>query len=72
VLRLVEATDGGLLVVGVTYQLDTPRPSPDIACPECGSRHIEELGPADQHVPPIQRSYASLLQCHECGSAWDN
>ncbi len=71
VARLLKATDGGLLIVGVTYELSTARRSRDIACPECASGQIDALGPADQHVRLEQRGQTSLFQCQECGSAWD-
>jgi predicted RNA-binding Zn-ribbon protein involved in translation (DUF1610 family) len=71
VLAIVEATDGGALVVGVTYQLAPGPRALGQACPECGSRDAVVLGPADGHVATELRASAQLFQCRDCGSAWD-
>jgi hypothetical protein len=71
VLAIVEATDGGALVVGVTYQLGSGPRALGQACPECGSGDAVVLGPADRHVASELRASAQLFQCGDCGSAWD-
>jgi hypothetical protein len=71
ILALVEATDGGALVVGVTYEQAPARRAPGQSCPECGSRDALVLGPADRHVATELRESARLFQCGDCGSAWD-
>jgi hypothetical protein len=71
VLALVEATDGGALVVGVTYERAPAPGAMGQSCPECGSRDAEVLGPADRHVATGLRESARLFQCGDCGSAWD-
>ncbi len=71
ILSLAESTDGGALVVGVTYELGATTRRPARSCPECGAREVESLGPADQHVAHDLRSQAALFRCKECGSAWD-
>jgi len=69
--RLVESTDGGVIVVGVTYDRQNSVRVYDQSCPECGSSNATLLGPADEHVAPEFRSQANLYQCAECGTAWD-
>lgn len=72
VTALLEATDGGVLVVGVSYELaSAAKATHDQTCPECGARDADVLGPADGHVAPGQRGMAQLFQCPECDSAWD-
>jgi hypothetical protein len=69
VLRVVEQTDGGVLVFGVTYTLDEAGPEIREPCPECGGMSAFEIsggaspaGGARAHV---------LLECRECGAVWD-
>lgn len=69
--RLLESTDGGAIVIGMTYDLPGEVRVFDQPCPECGSREAELLGPADDHVAPGFREQASLFRCSECGTAWD-
>jgi predicted RNA-binding Zn-ribbon protein involved in translation (DUF1610 family) len=70
-LRLVDSTDGGAVVIGVTYELENRVRVYNQMCPECGSSEAELLGPADDQVAPGLRAEASLYQCSECGTAWD-
>jgi hypothetical protein len=69
--RLVDSTDGGAIVVGLTYARQNAVRVYDQMCPECGSADARRLGPADEHVAPGLRDEASLYQCAECGTAWD-
>ena len=69
--RLVDSTDGGVIVIGLTYDLPGEVRVYNQPCPECGSTDATLLGPADQHVAPGLRAGASLYQCSECGTAWD-
>jgi predicted RNA-binding Zn-ribbon protein involved in translation (DUF1610 family) len=69
--RLVESTDGGAIVIGLTYDRQNVVRVYNQACPECGSTDAQLLGPADQHVAPELRAEANLYQCAECGTAWD-
>ena len=49
--RLVDSTDGGVIVIGLTYARQIPRcGSINQVCPECGSTDAQQLGPADEHV----------------------
>jgi len=69
--RLVESTDGGVIVIGLSYdRRDAVRVFNQV-CPECGSTDAHLLGPADEHVAAGLRAEASLYQCAECGTAWD-
>jgi predicted RNA-binding Zn-ribbon protein involved in translation (DUF1610 family) len=70
-MRLVDVTDGGAIVIGLTYQRQTLARAYGQMCPECGSTDAQRLGPADQHGAPGLRGTASLYQCVECGTAWD-
>src|SRR3954451_25208563 len=70
-MLLVDVTDGGSIVIGLTYQRQTLARAYGQMCPECGSTDAQRLGPADQHVAPGLRGTASLYQCVECGTAWD-
>jgi DNA-directed RNA polymerase subunit RPC12/RpoP len=70
-MRLVDSTDGGAVVIGLTYQHQTLARAYGQRCPECGSTDARRLGPADQHVPLGLRDKVSLYQCVECGTAWD-
>lgn len=69
--HLVGSTDGGAVVVGVTYDRNPAVRVFNQVCPECGSTNAERLGPADEHVAVELRTSASLYQCAECGTAWD-
>jgi len=69
--RLLESTDGGAVVIGLTYQRSPGERIYDQVCPECGATNAARLGPADEHVAPGLRGTASLYQCEECGTAWD-
>ncbi|OAN35133.1 hypothetical protein [Mycolicibacterium iranicum] len=69
--RLLDSTDGGAIVIGVTYDLGNKVRVYNQICPECGSTDAELLGPADSHVAPGLRAAASLYQCTDCGTAWD-
>jgi hypothetical protein len=69
--RLVESTDGGVVVVGLTYDRQGAVRVYNQSCPECGSTSAELLGPADEHVAPELRAQVSLYQCADCGTAWD-
>jgi hypothetical protein len=69
--RLVESTDGGAIVIGLTYDRQGVVRVYNQTCPECGSSNAQLLGPADQHVAPGLRDEARLYQCAECGTAWD-
>jgi hypothetical protein len=68
--RLVDSTDGGAIVIGLTYDRQNLRVD-DQVCPECGSTNAQRLGPADAHVAPGLRDQASLYQCADCDTAWD-
>ncbi len=71
-LRLIESTDGGVIVVGVAYDLpSTPAMALGQSCPECGSESAEVLGPSDEHVAPEFAAQARLYRCLDCGTAWD-
>jgi predicted RNA-binding Zn-ribbon protein involved in translation (DUF1610 family) len=69
--RLVDSTDGGAIVIGLTYDRQNVVRVYDQTCPECGSADAQRLGPADEHVAPGLRDQASLYQCADCGTAWD-
>jgi len=69
--RLLDLTDGGAIVIGVTYDLGNKVRVYNQVCPECGSTEAELLGPADSHVAPGLRAGANLYQCPDCGTAWD-
>lgn len=69
--RLVESTDGGVIVIGLTYDRNPTVRVFNQVCPECGSKNAQRLGPADEHVAVGERATASLYQCEECGTAWD-
>jgi hypothetical protein len=69
--RLLDSTDGGAIVVGLTYARQNVVRVYNQVCPECGSTDAQHLGPADEHVAPGLRAEASLYQCVECGTAWD-
>lgn len=64
-VALAEATDGGVVVVGVAYELGGRPSSKSQECPECGAQHLER--PDAGHAGPGP----AVLQCAECGSAWD-
>jgi predicted RNA-binding Zn-ribbon protein involved in translation (DUF1610 family) len=69
--RLVDSTDGGVIVIGLTYDRQNTVRVYNQMCPECGSTDARLLGPADQHVAHELRAVANLYQCAECGTAWD-
>jgi hypothetical protein len=69
--RLLDSTDGGVIVIGLTYARQNTVRIFNQVCPECGSTDAQRLGPADDHVAPGLRAEASLYQCAECGAAWD-
>jgi predicted RNA-binding Zn-ribbon protein involved in translation (DUF1610 family) len=69
--RLVDSTDGGAIVIGLTYARQNSVRVYNQSCPDCGSTNAQLLGPADEHVAPGLRDEASLYQCAECGTAWD-
>jgi hypothetical protein len=69
--RLVDSTDGGVIVIGLTYARQNAVRVYDQMCPECGSTNAHRLGPADEHVAPGLRDQASLYQCADCDTAWD-
>ncbi|KWX66603.1 hypothetical protein [Mycobacterium sp. NAZ190054] len=69
--RLVDSTDGGVIVIGVTYDRGARPRVYNQVCPECGSTEAELLGPADQHVAPGFQDAANLYGCPDCGTAWD-
>lgn len=60
VLRVLEQTDGGVVVFGVTYALDEPPRDIHESCPECGAARAFKISDA-----PV------LLECRECGAVWD-
>ena len=70
-VRLVESTDGGVIVIGMTYDLPNEVRVFNQTCPECGSIDARLLGPADEQVAAGLREQASLYRCVECGTAWD-
>jgi hypothetical protein len=70
-VRLVESTDGGVIVIGLTYDRQSALRVYNQSCPECGSMRAELLGPADKHVAAELRAHVSLYQCADCGTAWD-
>jgi hypothetical protein len=70
--RLVQSTDGGVIVIGMTYDLPNTVRAFNQMCPECGSVDAELLGPADQHVAAGLRDRVRLYRCAECGTAWDD
>lgn len=80
--RALAQTHGGVLIVGVSYQLDAaealgpvvpPVPGsgalpPGEACPECGAPPSRtELAPTQPGGTPVL-----LYVCDECGTAWDS
>lgn len=68
--ELVAATNGGVLVVAVGYEVPGVH-GLQHECPECGSHRAQFLGPADAHVPEEARGSTGLFQCRDCGTAWD-
>jgi DNA-directed RNA polymerase subunit M/transcription elongation factor TFIIS len=83
---LLEQTEGGVLVFGVAYAVDTPRPTggdgmrfnaggPEKPvqgeeCQECGSTDAFEVQRAEQ--PDAQGRITRLVECRECGTVWDS
>jgi hypothetical protein len=68
---VVASTDGGVLVVGVAYDVGTESAAHGQTCPECDRQDAVLLGPSDDHVAADVRGRAQLYQCRHCGSAWD-
>jgi DNA-directed RNA polymerase subunit M/transcription elongation factor TFIIS len=81
---LLEQTEGGVLVFGVSYAEDAPKPTgggpmqftggPDAAvqgesCPECGSTDAFEVQRAE--APDAQGRTTRLVECRDCGAVWD-
>lgn len=83
VYRLLQQTDGGVVVFGVTYtehaatQPHAPNHgegrhdvNSNESCPECGSTDAFEVRRAD--TPNPQGRTQTLLECRECGAVWDS
>lgn len=79
VWALLQQTEGGVLVFGVTYSEDTPpaaqaSTSPTIdsseSCPECGSSDAFEVQRATAPGPGVR--VAVLIECRDCGAVWDS
>jgi DNA-directed RNA polymerase subunit M/transcription elongation factor TFIIS len=81
---LLEETAGGVLVFGVSYTEDAPRPTrggpmqftggPEEAvkgesCPECGSDSAFEVQRAAE--PDPHGKTTRLVECRDCGAVWD-
>lgn len=67
---LMEQTEGGVLVFGVSYVADeTPPSDADESCPECGARNAFVL-PQQAEGPP-GRPAVTLIECRDCGAVWD-
>lgn len=81
---LLEGTEGGVLVFGVTYAVDPPastgggpvrftggpdQPVKGESCPECGSTDAFEVQRAPQ--PDAQGRTTRLVECRDCGAVWD-
>lgn len=81
-LGLLEQTDGGVLVFGVTYDLDEsasgegdrpPGAAPAVSgesCPECGATDAFEIDRGDIAEAVGRRTV--LIECRECGAVWDS
>jgi hypothetical protein len=82
---LLEQTEGGLLVFGVTYAVDVPAPAggggmrfsggPDQPvqgeeCQECGSTDAFEVERSPQ--PDAHGKIRRLVECRDCGAVWDS
>ena len=82
---LLEETAGGVLVFGVSYVEDAPRPTrggpvqftggPDRPvrgeeCQECGSTDAFEVQRAD--TPDAHGRTTRLVECRDCGAVWDS
>ena len=82
---LLEETAGGVLVFGVSYAVDAPRPTaggpmkftggPDQtvqgeSCPECGSTDAFEVQRAE--TSDVQGRKTRLVECRDCGAVWDS
>ena len=67
---LMEQTEGGVLVFGVSYVRDQPAPvDSSESCPECGARNAFVL--PEQAAPIAGRPATTLIECRECGTVWD-
>lgn len=80
VLGVLAQTGGGVVVFGVSYDVDassdTPtagtredRPVAGESCPECGSADAFEISRSADLDPRGMR--AVLVECRECGAVWD-
>ena len=82
---LLEQTEGGVLVFGVSYVVDEPvatgggpmeftggveRPVQGESCPECGSTDAFEVQRAS--APDAQGRTTRLVECRDCGAVWDS
>lgn len=76
---LLEQTEGGVLVFGVTYSDDAPAAAPALtsppissaeSCPECGSNDAFEVQRAS--VPGPKNRVDVLIECRDCGAVWDS
>jgi len=82
---VLEQTEGGVLVFGVSYVLDTPpkaggspmrftggteEPVRGEECQECGSTDAFEVQRAEQ--PDAHGRTTRLVECRDCGAVWDS
>jgi hypothetical protein len=82
---LLEQTEGGVLVFGVSYAVDPPAPAeggpmrfsggPEQPvqgeeCQECGSTDAFEVQRAD--APDAHGKTTRLVECRDCGAVWDS
>lgn len=67
---LLEQTEGGVLVFGVTYSEGRRPVNAGESCPECGDARNVEISRA-QTADQKGRT-AVLLECQECGAVWDS
>lgn len=70
VVRLLECTDGGVLVFAVTYSSPPEAVMvPEESCPECGSRdafHVVASPAASTPHPAV------LIECRDCEAVWES
>lgn len=69
VLRVVQQTDGGVLVFGVTYALDEAGAEIRESCPECGAMSAFQISGGVSAAGGSRSDV--LLECRECGAVWD-
>jgi DNA-directed RNA polymerase subunit M/transcription elongation factor TFIIS len=82
---LLEQTEGGVLVFGVSYVVDAPAPAEGgpmqftggaeqavqgESCPECGSTDAFEVQRAA--APDAHGRTTRLVECRDCGAVWDS